>query len=320
MQYRNLGRSGLKVSTVSLGSWLTFGKNVDQETAGSCIRAALDSGVNLFDTADIYGHGAAERALGQALGGEKREHLVLATKVYWAMSEDANDRGLSRKHITESCHASLERLNTDYIDLYQCHRHDEETPLDETVATMGDLIRRGDVLYWGTSQWPANAVRKACQIADDLGIPQPISEQPKYHLLERSIEERLQPTCEDCGVGILCYSPLAQGLLTGKYSMDSIPAGTRATLDDDGEWIRALFTSDNFERVERLRAVATEAELSLPQLALAWCLQLEGVASVITGATHPDQVAANVQAADVEFSSSLQRAVEEALALETADE
>ncbi len=316
MRYRFLGRSGLKVSAVAYGSWLTFGR-MDEDTIRACARTALDAGVNFFDTADIYDRGLAEILLGRALQGVRREHLVLASKVFWPMSEDVNDRGLSRKHVFESCHGSLRRLGTDYLDLYQCHRFDPETPLEETVRAMGDLVAQGKILYWGTSMWSAAQLREACRIADGLGVPRPVSEQPKYNLLHREVEADPMPACRELGVSLVVYSPLAQGLLTGKYrrtdppppdSRGADPEGVGRFLGDD------LQAERTWQVVETLVAAAAGRGLPPATLALAWCLRRDELAAVIVGATRPEQLAENLQAADLVWEGELEAALAPALA------
>ncbi len=320
MRYRKLGNSGLRVSAVSLGSWLTYGATVGDGECGRIVRAALDAGITLFDTADVYANGAAEEALGRALKGLRRDHLVLASKAFFPMSDSPNDRGLSRKHLTESCDRTLQRLGTDYLDLYQCHRFDEETPLSETVATMGDLIRRGKILYWGTSMWDASQLREACAFCDRMGVPRPVSEQPRYNLLSREIEAEVLPACEELGIGLLVWSPLGQGLLTGKYHRGAEPpAGSRATTEKGGGFLRSYIEKLGgeeavFGRVERLEKVAVRHGLAPAALALAWCLRRDPVAAVLVGATRPEQLAENVLAADLAWTADLEAAVEQALA------
>ena len=309
MQYRSLGRSGLKVSTVSLGSWLTFAK-IGQDMVNRLVAMSLDAGVNLLDTADVYDRGTAETMLAKALEGRRRDHVVLASKCYFPMSDVVSDRGLSRKHIVESCEHSLRRLRTDYLDLYQCHRYDPETPLEETVRAMGELIARGKILYWGTSMWSAPQLREACRVAERLNVPAPISEQPRYSLLHRELEQDVLPACEQLGIGCIVWSPLAQGLLTGKYRRDAAPdAGTRGgepkgvgqflveDLADPAAWALA----------ERAQAAAARAGLPLPRFALAWCLRQKSVASVIVGATRGEQLAENLKSAGVAWTPELQR-------------
>lgn len=303
MRYRRLGGSGLKVSVVSLGSWLTYGNAVDDDATRRCVEAALEAGINLLDTADVYAKGQAEEALGRALEGRTRRHLVLATKCFGTMSDDVNDRGLSRKHIMESCEQSLRRLRTDYIDLYQCHRYDPETPLDEVVAAMSDLVRQGKVLYWGVSCWEPEQLEAACASAERQHGVAPISNQPPYNMLQREIEAEVVPTSARLGIGQVVYSPLAQGLLTGKYLGGAVPEGSRLANDRINKFMKDRVTEANLAKVEALGAIAAELELSLPTLALAWCLREPNVASVIMGATRPEQVAENAAAGDVELEA-----------------
>jgi aryl-alcohol dehydrogenase-like predicted oxidoreductase len=299
VEHRQLGRSGLRVSEVSLGSWLTFGATVDVPATARVVRAALDAGIDCFDTADVYAGGAAEEALREALRGVPRHHLVLATKAFFPMSEHANDRGLSRKHLFESVHASLRRLGTDYLDLHQCHRADPSVPLDETVRAYEDLIRQGKVLYWGTSEWDERQLEGALRAADAHGAYRPVSNQPQYSILRRGIERKLIPLCEREGIGQIVWSPLAQGVLTGKYRPGQRPAGTRAAHPFQSRFMESFLTGDVLERVERLRPLAADLGLTLSQLALGWCLRQPNVASVIVGATRPEQVEENAKASGV---------------------
>lgn len=303
MEYQKLGRSGLKVSRVSLGSWLTYGNATEEGAARECVKLAFDSGINFFDTADIYAKGAAEEFLGDALKQFRRADLVIGTKVFATMSDDVNDRGLSRKHVMESCAASLVRLQTDTIDLYQCHRYDPDTPLEETVRAMGDLIRQGKVIYWGVSEWEPDQIRQACEIADGLHAPRPISNQPLYNMFERKIEAEVIPTCEELGLGQVVFSPLAQGLLTGKYQGGKVPSGSRLANDKTNKFMRRRLNEDSFARVDRLLEVAKGLGIPLAALALAWCLRQANVASVIMGATKQRQVRENVAAAEVALSA-----------------
>lgn len=314
MHYRRLGESGLKVSVVSLGSWLTFGNAVDDKPARECVFAALEAGVNYFDTADVYARGAAEQFLGRALKGTRREELVLGTKVFGRMSDDVNDAGLSRKHVFESVERSLRRLETEYIDLYQCHRYDPDTPLPEVVRAMDDLIRQGKVLYWGVSCWTAAQLREACEVADRLRAPRPISNQPPYNLLQREIEAEVLPTSKELGLGQLVYSPLAQGVLTGKYLGGAVPPESRLADDKLNKFMKDLLGAEHQARVEALRGIAAELGVALPALALAWCLRDPGVSSVITGSTRPEQVRANLAAAELVLSAETLARIEAVLA------
>jgi voltage-dependent potassium channel beta subunit len=296
MEYRNLGRSGLSVSEVSLGSWLTLGSSVDREGTRGLVHKAYDLGVNFFDTADVYSNGEGEEALGYALQGIPRPYVVIATKCFFPMSEHPNDRGLSRKHIVESVEASLRRLGTDYVDLLQCHRPDPATPIEETVHAFEDLIRQGKVLYWGVSEWRAAQMLDACRIADLRHAYRPISNQPQYNIIRRGIEREVLPTSDREGLGQIVFSPLAQGALTGKYSGGRRPAGTRAADPQRNIFMSAFLEEDELSRIDRLRPLADELGLSMAQLALAWCLRKPGVASVIVGATRAEQLEDNAKA------------------------
>lgn len=299
MKYRRLGHSGLRVSEVSLGSWLTLGSAVDVRATRVLVRRAYDLGVNLFDTADVYANGAAEEALRQALDGLPRPYLVIATKAFFPMSDRPNDRGLSRKHLVESVEGSLRRLGLDYLDLHQCHRADSSTPLDETVRAYEDLIRQGKVLYWGVSEWRAEEIVEGCRTADAHGAYRPISNQPQYSILRRGIERSVMPVCERHGLGQIVWSPLAQGVLTGKYASASPPEGTRAADPARSAFMQPLLQPEVLAGVEKLRPLAARAGISLATLSLAWCLRRENVASVIVGATRVEQLEENVSASGV---------------------
>ena len=311
MEYMNLGLSGLKVSRVAIGSWLTYGSAVAKEQTGACIRAALDHGVILVDTADIYAFGAAEKALGQVLQGATRQDLVLATKAFWPMGDNPNNQGLSRKHLFESVHGSLGRLRTDYIDLFQCHRYDHATPVAETVRAMGDLIAQGKVLYWGVSCWRAEQILDACRLADQLGVPRPISNQPPYSLLARDAEQEVIPVCEREGLGQIVFSPLAQGVLTGKYSGGRRPSGTRAADEERNLFMGQFLDDEVLGRVDAMVEIAGDLGITPAQLALAWALRIDNVTSVIVGATRPEQVLENIVAADIELEADVLIALEE---------
>ncbi len=310
MTYRRVGSSGLSVSAVGLGSWLTYGNAVDDEVAIACIRAALESGVIFFDTADVYNGGEAERLLGKALAGEKRSDFVLATKAYFPMSGNPNDRGLSRKHLFESIHASLKRLRVDHVDLYQCHRFDENTPVDETVAAMTDLVRQGKALYWGVSCWTAEQMSEAVEIADATNAVAPISNQPPYNMLDRDIEGPLLSTCRELGIGQVVFSPLAEGLLSGKYAGGEVPEDSRAAGESIGQFLRPKMTDRNHTLVGRLADLAKQADMTLPQMAVAWTLRDDAVASAIVGASRPTQIRENVKAATTRLDSDFLREIE----------
>jgi voltage-dependent potassium channel beta subunit len=313
MGYRRVGRSGLVVSEVALGGWLTWGASVDDESARDCIRTAIELGVTFHDTADVYAAGRAESLLGSVIRDFQRSDLVIATKAYFRMSDNPNDRGLSRKHLFESLHKSLDRLGTDYVDVFQCHRFDPDVPVAETVRAMDDLIRQGKALYWGVSMWSAEQLREALRIADATGAARPISNQPPYNLLERSIEESVLPFCEKEGIGQVVFSPLAEGLLTGKYAGGRLPDGSRASSEKWGRFLRESMTAHHHAIVDRLAAIAAEAGMPLPVLALAWILRQKNVASVILGATRPQQIVENVQASGVRLEPPLVREIEAAL-------
>jgi voltage-dependent potassium channel beta subunit len=301
MRTRALGRSGLQVSEVSLGSWLTLGAKVDFAETARLVQRAFDLGVNLFDTADVYAQGEAEKALGQSLAELPRHHVVLATKCFFPMSEHPNDRGLSRKHIFESVENSLRRLRTDYLDLHQCHRADPSVPLDETVRAYEDLIRQGKVLYWGVSMWKPPQIAEACALADLNGGYRPISNQPNYSILQREIEKDVLAICAREGLGQIVFSPLAQGALTGKYSGGRIPDRSRAQDPASNQWMARYLDAEVLDRIDRLKPLADRLGLSLAQLALAWCLRQPGVSSVIIGATRVEQLEENLKAIGVEL-------------------
>lgn len=312
MKYRRLGRYGLKVSEVGLGSWLTFGRKVDSQHTERIVRTALDLGINFFDTADIYAKGAAESALGVALKGVRPEEIVVATKCFRPMGQTPNEGGLSRKHIIESVDNSLRRLGMDRIDLYQFHRFDPDTPVDESVRAVDDLIRQGKIHYWGVSEWSATQIERACAVARSLNCHPPVSNQPQYNLLSRSIEGEVMQACELEGMGIVCYSPMAEGVLTGKYKPGAEPpAGTRAADTDTAQFMTDYMTDDVLGRVQEVGKLASDAGVTLAQFALAWCLRRPAVSSVIVGATSAEQLKENAAASTVEISASLFAKAEE---------
>src|SRR5437899_5007694 len=315
MEFRRLGRSGLKISEIAYGNWVTHGSQVEDDAATACVQAALDSGITTFDTADAYAQGRAEDVLGRALKGERRESLEIFTKVYWRTIPGPNGAGLSRKHITESIHASLRRLQTDYVDLYQAHRYDYSTPLEETLKTFNDLVRQGKVLYIGVSEWTAEQIRRAVEIADEMGFDRLISNQPQYSMLWRVIEAEVIPTCEELGISQIVWSPLAQGVLTGKYAPGAQPPeGSRATDEKSGaNFIRRWLRDDVLIAVQRLQPIAHDAGLSMAQLAVAWVLQNPNVAAAIIGATRPEQVYDNVKAAGVKLEPEILTRIDEVL-------
>lgn len=303
------------VSEISYGNWLTHGSQVEEAAALACVRAALDEGITTFDTADAYAGTRAEEVLGRALQGQRREGLELFTKVYWPTGPGPNDRGLSRKHILESINGSLRRLKTDYVDLYQAHRYDVETPLEETMQAFADVVRQGKVLYIGVSEWTAEQLRAGATLARQLGI-QLISNQPQYSMLWRVIEAEVVPTSRELGVGQIVWSPIAQGVLTGKYRPgEKPPEGSRATDEKGGgsRFIQRFMTDEVLTRVQRLRPLADEVGLSLAQLAVAWVLQNPNVASAIIGASRPEQVKENARAAGVKLSADLMRRIDDVL-------
>jgi aryl-alcohol dehydrogenase-like predicted oxidoreductase len=314
MEYRHLGRSGLMVSEIAYGNWITHGSQVEEDAAAACVAAALDVGITTFDTADAYAGTRAEEVLGRALHGIRRESVEICTKLYWPTGRGRNDRGLSRKHIMESVHASLRRLQTDYLDLYQAHRYDHEAPLEETLRAFDDLVRQGKVLYVGVSEWRAEQIARALEIAGQLGLDRIVSNQPQYNAIWRVIEAEVVPLCEKEGIGQIVWSPIAQGALTGKYRPGQEPqAGTRAT-DPTGLGFMEDYLSDEvLSRVGRLREVAREAGLSMAQLAVAWTLQNPNVSAAIIGATRPEQVRENVGASGVTLERAVMRRIDDAL-------
>jgi aryl-alcohol dehydrogenase-like predicted oxidoreductase len=313
VHYRHLGATGLRVSEISLGSWLTYGGTVDDDSAIACIHRAFERGVNFFDTANVYRHGGAEQVVGRALAGIERDDYVLATKVYFPMGGGPNDQGLSRKHIMEQCERSLRRLGVDYVDLYQCHRADPETPLEETLRALDDLVRHGKVLYVGVSEWPAELIEEARRIQEDLGLDPLVSNQPQYSMLYRQIEAEVMPLCEQLGIGQIVWSPIAQGVLSGKYRPgDAPPAGSRAT-GPDATFMAAFMQDRVLDAVQRLRPIADGLGVTMAQLAIAWVLREPGVASAIVGASRPEHVDDNVAASGVELSDDVLAAIDEAL-------
>jgi aryl-alcohol dehydrogenase-like predicted oxidoreductase len=316
MEYRRLGRSGLKISEIAYGNWITHGSQVDEDAALACVAAALDEGITTFDTADAYARTRAEEVLGRALQGVRRESVEVCTKVFWPTGNGANDRGLSRKHIIESANASLRRLRTDYVDLYQAHRYDHSTPLEETLRAFDDLVRQGKVLYIGVSEWRAEEIAAAMKVAAELGLDRIVSNQPQYNLIWRVIESEVIPLCEREGIGQIVFSPIAQGVLTGKYLPGAAPpAGSRATDEKSGAgFIARLLTDDLLGRVQQLKPVAEQAGLTLAQLAVAWVLQNPNVSAAIIGATRPEQVRENVRASGVRLDGALRQQIDEILA------
>ncbi|GGM66264.1 aldo/keto reductase family protein [Dactylosporangium sucinum] len=315
MEFRHLGRSGLLVSEISYGNWITHGSQVEADQATACVHAALDLGITTFDTADVYAGTRAEAVLGDALKGQRREGLEIFTKVYWPTGPGRNDRGLSRKHILESINGSLRRLQTDYVDLYQAHRYDYATPLEETMQAFADVVRSGKALYIGVSEWKAEEIRAAHALARELNV-QLVSNQPQYSALYRVIEAEVVPASEELGVGQIVWSPLGQGVLTGKYLPGQPPpAGSRATDEKSGaNFIARLLKDDVLAAVQQLKPLAEQAGLTMAQLGVAWVLQNPNVSSAIVGATRPEQLQDNVKASGVKLDAELLKRIDEVLA------
>ncbi len=313
MEFRHLGRSGLLVSEISYGNWLTHGSQVEEETAHTCVRKALDLGITTFDTADVYAGTKAEEVLGRALRGQRREGLEIFTKVFWPTGPGPNDRGLSRKHIMESINGSLRRLQTDYVDLYQAHRFDRFTPLEETMTAFADIVHAGKAHYIGVSEWRADEIRAAHALAQELRVPL-VSSQPQYSMLWRVIESEVVPACEELGLSQIVFSPLAQGVLTGKYLPgQQPPEGSRATDRSGSRMIARFMNDETLTAVQKLRPLAEQAGLAMAQLAVAWVLQNPNVASAIIGASRPEQLADTVAASGVKLEADLLKAIDEAL-------
>jgi aryl-alcohol dehydrogenase-like predicted oxidoreductase len=315
VDYRYLGDSGLKISEITYGNWLTHGSQIENDAATACVRAALDAGITTFDTADVYANGAAEAVLGEALKGERRASLEILTKVYWPTGpKGPNDSGLSRKHIMESINASLTRLQTDYVDVYQAHRYDTETPLEETMRAFADVVRAGKAHYIGVSEWTAEQVRAGHALATELGI-QLVSNQPQYSMLWRVIEAEVVPTSAELGVSQVVFSPIAQGVLTGKYKPGAeLPSGSRATDEKGGATtIKRFLNDETLTHVQQLEPIAADLGLSMAQLAVAWVLQNDNVAAAIIGASRPEQVAENVKASGVKLEPEVMKRIDEAL-------
>ena len=314
MEFRRLGRSGLSISEISYGNWITHGSQIEEDQARACVKAALDAGITTYDTADVYAGTRAEAVLGRALAGQRREGLEIFTKVFWPTGPGRNDRGLSRKHIIESCHSSLRRLQTDYVDLYQAHRYDDSVPLEETMLAFADLVRAGKVLYLGVSEWTAEQIAAGAELAGQLQVNL-VSNQPQYSMLWRVIEGEVIPASERAGMSQIVWSPMAQGVLTGKYRPGQPPpSGSRATDSSGGAFISHWLRDDVLTAVAGLEPIARDCGLSMAQLAIAWVLQNPNVASAIVGATRPEQVRDNVGAAGVTLASDVLDAVDKALA------
>ncbi len=315
MEFRYLGTSGLKVSEIAYGNWITHASQVAEDTARACVNAALDAGITTFDTADVYANTEAESVLGRALAGQRRESLEIFTKVYFPTGPRGhNDTGLSRKHIMESCNASLKRLGTDYVDLYQAHRFDYNTPLEETLRAFDDLVRSGKVLYIGVSEWKSSEIKAATKIAREMGLDRIVSSQPQYNMLWRVIEEKVDPTCRERGIGHIVWSPLAQGVLTGKYLPGQpLPDGSRATSSEGGEFVKRFLNDDILQAVQSLRPIAQECGLTMAQLAVAWVLQNKNVSSALVGASRPEQITEAAKASGFILSSDVLAAIDLAL-------
>lgn len=316
MHYRKLGKWGVRVSEISLGSWLTYGNVVEENASIKQMHYAFELGINFFDTANVYAQGAAEIVVGKALSSMRRDAVFLGSKVYFAMNDGPNDKGLSRKHVFEQCHASLKRLNTDYIDLYQCHRYDPDVPMIELVRTMDDLTRQGKILYWGVSEWSAPQIREAVETAIQLNAPPPVSNQPFYNMLGRTIEDAVIPECRELGLGQVVFSPLAQGVLSGKYKPgQKPPADSRAADNRINMFMmnRGLMSNETLAKVEQLSAIAGDLNLNMSQLALAWCLRLPEISSVITGASKTSQIEDNVKAAGVKLPAEVLKRIDDVL-------
>ncbi|MDT4894144.1 MAG: hypothetical protein QOE97_3179 [Pseudonocardiales bacterium] len=317
MEFRYLGNSGMQISEITYGNWLTHGSQVENDVATRCVHAALDAGITSFDTADVYANGAAETVLGAALKGRRRESLEIFTKVYWPVGPDPkgkNDTGLSRKHVMESIEGSLRRLQMDYVDLYQAHRYDVFTPLEETMQAFADIVRAGKALYIGVSEWTAEQIRAGHELAEQLGI-QLVSSQPQYSMLWRVVEDEVVPTCKELGIGQIVWSPIAQGVLSGKYQPGAAPPpGSRATDEKGGaNMIKRWMSEDVLRRVQQLRPIADELGLTMAQLAVAWVLQNDNVSAALVGASRPEQVAENVKAAGVRIPAEVMKRIDESL-------
>lgn len=319
MKYGQLGKYGVRLSAIGIGSWLTYGMGIDDKMAQKCIKTALDQGVIFFDTADIYNKGEAELSLGRIFFNElniRREDVVIASKCFWPMSSNPNDQGLSRKHIVESVNKSLKRLQTDYIDLYQCHRYDPYTPMEEICRAYNDLIQQGKLLYWGVSEWPAENIDEAVAVCEKLSLHKPVSNQPQYNIIRSQIETNgVMESCEKAGMGEVVWSPIAQGLLSGKYSGGVIPKDSRAAHDKMGSFMRdSVADKTLLAKIDKFKAYAESLGYSASQLALAWCLRKPNITSAITSASRPEQVIENCAAADIEFTDEFEKKIQEIFA------
>ncbi|NYE08957.1 voltage-dependent potassium channel beta subunit [Bacillus niacini] len=314
MKYRRLGNSGLKVSEISLGSWLTYGKTVEDNTAEKTIHKAYELGINFFDSANVYERGEGERVMAGALKEYPRESYVITTKAFWPMGEGPNDRGLSRKHVIEQANASLKRMNLDYVDIFYCHRYDQETPVEETLRAIDDLIRQGKILYAGVSEWSAAQIEEAVSVADKFLLDRIVVNQPVYNMLNRYIEKEVIPVSSKHGIGQVVFSPLAQGILTGKYKGNTIPEDSRASNAEINNFMKGMLTETTFTKVEQLEKIAKELEINLPSLALAWILRQPNVSSALIGASRPSQVEENVKAVEIELTNEVIEKIEGILA------
>lgn len=314
MKYRRLGRTGLKVSEISLGSWLTYGKSVEDNTATKTIHKAYDLGINFFDSANVYEQGEGEKVLSKALKEFPRESYVITTKAFWPMGEGPNDRGLSRKHVYEQVHNSLKRMDLDYVDIFYCHRYDPETPVEETLRVIDDLIRQGKILYAGVSEWSAAQIEEAVGIADQKLLDRIVVNQPVYNMLNRYIEKEVLPVSSKYGIGQVVFSPLAQGVLTGKYLGGQIPETSRAANDEINNGVKGMLTEEVLDKVRKLDEVARELDTTLPALALAWILRQPMVTSALVGASRPEQIEANVKGSELELTADVLDKIEGILA------
>ncbi len=309
MKYRRMGKSGLKISEISLGAWLTYGGTVAEKKAAPIIHSAIESGINFIDISDIYSNGEAEKIVGNTIKDYKRSDLVISSKLFWPMSENINDRGLSRKHIMESIESTLKRIGTDYLDIYYCHRFDPETEVEESVRAMDDLVHQGKILYWGTSVWEADQIKKSIEDAVNHNAYLPSVEQPRYNMLDRHIEADIMPTCKYHGMGLTVWSPLGQGLLTGKYN-DGTPDGSRGATS---MWLKPSLTDDNIAKVKNLTELAKSIDITMSQMALAWVLTREEISCAIIGATSVDQLQENIKASDIELDNEILGKIEHIL-------
>lgn len=309
MKYRRVGKTGLKISELSIGAWLTYGGSVEASMAEKTLKTAIDAGVNFIDISDIYAKGEAEKVVGQSIKGFKRSDLVISSKLFWPMTDNVNDRGLSRKHIMESIHKTLQRIGTDYLDIYFCHRFDPDTEVEETVRAMDDLVHQGKILYWGTSVWTAAQIERAVSDARNWQAYLPSVEQPRYNMIDRHIEAEIMPICEKYGMGLTVWSPLAQGLLSGKYN-GGIPENSRGATT---KWLERDLNPENIAKVKQLAELASELGITISQLALSWILRLPQISCAITGATNPKQVEENLKASDIRLTGDVLKRIDQIL-------